>query len=113
MLFRCSGRGRRWRRAATTRDNVGQTGRGAAGSDDTPIGEGEAGPATILAGVWSRRPDLRRTHWLGHAEEDHDALAAAARRERLVVAEAAVDVLPVVHHPHVARRRDSEVRLHL
>src|SRR5262249_25927732 len=23
------------------------------------------------------------------------------------------DVLPVVHHPHVARRRDSEVRLHL
>src|SRR5215467_2943061 len=26
---------------------------------------------------------------------------------------ATVDVLPVVHHPYVARRRDSKVRLHL
>src|SRR5262245_39965011 len=63
--------------------------------------------------VRPRRPDLRRTHRLGHAEEDHDALAAAARRERLIDAEAAVDVLPVVHHPNIARRRDSEIRLHL
>src|SRR5262249_11575275 len=62
----------------------------------------------------ARRPDLRRTHRLGHAEEDHHALAATARPQRLVgVAEAAVDVLPVVHHPYVARRRDREVRLHL
>src|SRR5262245_31722501 len=39
----------------------------------------------------ARRPDLRRTHRLGHAEEDHHALAATARRQRLVgVAEAAV-----------------------
>src|SRR5262245_40295604 len=54
--------------------------------------------------VRPRGPDLRCSHRLGHAEEDHDALATAARRERLVgAAEAAVDVLPVVHHPHVAR----------
>src|SRR5262245_47905206 len=63
--------------------------------------------------VRARRANLRRTHRLGHAEEDHDALAAAARRERLVGAEAAIDVLPVIHHPHVARRCDSKVRLHL
>src|SRR5262245_36640484 len=64
--------------------------------------------------VRARRADLRRTHRLGHAEEDHDALAAAARREHLVGGSVAtVNVLPVVHHPHVARRRDSEVRLHL
>src|SRR5262245_2979867 len=62
----------------------------------------------------ARRADLRGPHRLGHAEEDHDTLAPAARRERLVgAAEAAVDVLPVVHHPDVARRRDSEVCLHL
>src|SRR5262249_37808378 len=64
--------------------------------------------------VRPRGPDLRRAYRLGHAEEDHDALAAAARRERLVgVSVATVDVLPVVRHPHVARRRDSEVHLHL
>src|SRR5215475_11072663 len=62
----------------------------------------------------TRRPDLRRTHRLGHAEEDYDALAAAARREGLAgVSVATVDVLPVVRHPHVARRRDSDVYLHL
>src|SRR5215470_4015256 len=50
------------------------------------------------------RPDLRRTHRLGHAEEDRHSLTAAPRRQRLLrVGEAAVDVLPVVHHPHVAR----------
>src|SRR5262245_37525709 len=62
----------------------------------------------------ARRPDLRRTHRLGHAEEDRHSLAAATRRQRLAsVFIATVDVLPVVHHPHVARRRDGEVRLHL
>src|SRR5499426_623391 len=62
----------------------------------------------------TRRPDLRRTHRLGHAEEDRHSLAAAARRERLVRnPEAAVDVLPVVHHPHVPGRSDREIGLHL
>src|SRR5262249_47191264 len=62
----------------------------------------------------TRRPDLRCAHRLGHAEEDRHTLTTAAGRERLVgVSEATVDVLPVVHHPHVARRRDREVRLHL
>src|SRR5262245_47358731 len=52
----------------------------------------------------SRRANLRHTHRLGHAEKDDDALTAAARRQRLLgVGEAAVNVLPVVHHPHVAR----------
>src|SRR5262245_45160101 len=61
-----------------------------------------------------RRPDLGSSDGLGHAEEDRDTLAAAARRERLVrVAEAAVDVLPVVHHPDIARRADREIGLHL
>src|SRR5215468_6477482 len=26
-------------------------------------------------------PDLRRPHWLGHAEKDHDTLASAAGRQ--------------------------------
>src|SRR5215470_5777738 len=58
---------------------------------------------TGLSVVAACRPNLRRTHRLGHAEEDHNALAAAPRRERLVaVSVATVDVLPVVHHPDVA-----------
>jgi len=62
----------------------------------------------------SGRPDLRRANRFGHSEEDHDALTAAARREHFVgVAEAAFDVLPVVHHPDIARRRDCEIGLHL
>src|SRR5262245_6345754 len=62
--------------------------------------------------VRSCRPDLRRAHGLGHAEEDHDPLAAAAGRERLLgIAEAAVDVLPVVHNPDVAGRSDREIGL--
>src|SRR5262249_23460697 len=32
-----------------------------------------------LSVVAARRPDLRGTHRLGHAEKDHDALAAAPR----------------------------------
>src|SRR5208283_3161175 len=61
-----------------------------------------------------RWPDLRRAHGLGHAVEYHDALAAAARRERLRRAGVtAVDVLPVVHRPDVARRIDVDVSLHL
>ena len=62
----------------------------------------------------SRRPDLRCAHRLGHAVEDHDALAAAAGRERLVGrTDTAVDVLPVVHHPDVACRIDGDIDLHL
>src|SRR5262245_26351098 len=50
------------------------------------------------------RSDLRCTHRLCHAEEDHDTLAAAARRQRLAgVSVTTVDVLPVVHHPDIAR----------
>ena len=63
---------------------------------------------------WSGGADLRDVHRLGHAEEDHDALSAAASRQRFArVFVAAVDVLPVVHDPDVARRRDGKVRLHL
>src|SRR5262252_4606916 len=52
-------------------------------------------------------PDLWRAHRLRHAVEDHDALAAAARRERVSsVFVATVDVLPVVRHPDIARRAD-------
>src|SRR5215468_5370282 len=58
--------------------------------------------ATTLIGT--SRTDLRRAHGLCHAEEHDDPLAAAARRECLVrVFVATIDVLPVVHHPHVAR----------
>src|SRR3954452_2486155 len=72
------------------------------------------GPATRQCLRSARRPDLRRTYRLGHTEEDREALAAAARREFLGRhAEAAVEVLPVVHDPHVARRPDREVGLHL
>lgn len=58
--------------------------------------------------------NLRRPHRLGHAEEDHDALASAARREGFRSArKAAIDVLPVIHHPHIPGRRDRQVSLHL
>src|SRR5262249_61324114 len=66
-----------------------------------------------LDSVRPRRSDQRRAHGFGHAEKDRYALAAAACRQRLVVAVATVDVLPVVHHPHVARRSDREIGLHL
>src|SRR5262245_48446316 len=73
------------------------------------LGQGPVSALWLLG-----RSALRRTHRLGHAEEDRDALAAAARREHLAgVLVATVDVLPVVHHPNVARRRDGKVRLHL
>jgi hypothetical protein len=62
----------------------------------------------------SDRADLRGANRLGHAEEDHHALAAAAGRERFVGTwEAAIDVLPVVHHPDVTRRRDRDIGLNL
>ena len=49
-----------------------------------------------------------------HAVEDHDALAAAAGRKRFARrADAAVDILPVVHHPDIASRIDIQVGLHL
>src|SRR5262249_24565071 len=64
--------------------------------------------------VLARRPDLRCAYRLCHPVKDDYALAAAARRQRLLsVGEAAVDVLPVVHYPHVARGRDGEISLHL
>src|SRR5262249_4131292 len=49
-------------------------------------------------------PNLRRSHWLRHPVKDHHALAAAAGRERLGrrVSDAVVNVLPVIHGPHVA-----------
>src|SRR5262245_34795847 len=57
-------------------------------------------PIVVTAG----RSDLRRAHGLCHAEEHRNPLAAAARRECLAgVFVATVDVLPVVHHPDVAR----------
>src|SRR5215813_3088795 len=61
--------------------------------------------ATNLIGT--SRSDLRRAHGLCHTEEHDDSLAAAAGRERFVrLTVAAVDVLPVVHHPHVPSRSD-------
>ena len=60
------------------------------------------------------RTDLRCTHRLGHAEEDHHTLPAAAGRECFGrYPEAALNVLPVVHHPDVARWSDREIGLHL
>src|SRR5215831_2155825 len=49
------------------------------------------------------RTDLRRTNGLGHAKENDDALASATSRSGLIrYVEATVDVLPVVHRPHIA-----------
>src|SRR5215468_7290369 len=60
------------------------------------------------------RTNLRRPHRLGHAEEHDHALAATAGREGFRRArKTAIDVLPVVHHPHIPGRRDREVSLHL
>jgi hypothetical protein len=60
---------------------------------------------------WS---DLRHSHRLGHAVENYNALAAAARRQRLGrYTIAAVNVLLVVCHPDVARRIDVDIDLHL
>ena len=59
-------------------------------------------------------PDLRRADRFGHTVEDHDALTAAARRERFISArEATVDVLPVVDRPDVSCRIDGNIGLHL
>src|SRR5215813_15419544 len=54
--------------------------------------------------------------WLaqGHADEHRDALAATAGGQGFGRhAKAAVEVLPVVHHPHIARRSNGEIGLHL
>ena len=60
------------------------------------------------------RPDLRRAHRLGHAEQDHAPLATAAGREWFVrYANAAVDVLPIIDDPDVARRPDGDIGLRL
>src|SRR5215470_11167376 len=60
------------------------------------------------------RPDLRCTHRLGHAEKDHDTLSAASSRQRLGRrGVAAVDVLPVVHGPHVPGGADCNIGQHL
>ena len=62
----------------------------------------------------SCRADLRSAHRLGHAVEDHHALAAAAGRKRLFgCTDTAVDVLPVVRHPDVPGRIDVDINLHL
>jgi hypothetical protein len=65
--------------------------------------------------LWlSRRADLRGTHRLRHAEEDHDALTATAGRERFIrCPEATINVLPVVDDPNVTRQSDREIGLHL
>lgn len=58
-----------------------------------------------MPSVRPRRTDLRRADRLRHAEEDRDALSTAACRQGFVDhAEAAVDVLPVVHDPDVTGR---------
>src|SRR5262245_48892894 len=68
----------------------------------------------MIASVRPRRADLWRAGRLGYAEENHDALSAAARRQRFLGCSiTTVDVLPVVHHPHVPGRSDREVGLHL
>jgi hypothetical protein len=57
----------------------------------------------------SRWPNLWCADRLGHAVEDRNALAAAAGRKRFGRrAEAAVDVLPVVHHPDIPGWVDGE-----
>src|ERR1700685_3250675 len=63
--------------------------------------------------LWrSRRTDLRCAHWLCHAVEDDNTLAATAGRERLTGrTDAAIDVLPVVRYPDVASGIDVDVDL--
>src|SRR6516162_4933598 len=69
---------------------------------------------TNLVLHWLYRADLRRGHRLCHVEEHGHALAAAPRRERFVGgAEAAVDVVPVVHYQNVTRGADRQIGLHL
>jgi len=68
--------------------------------------------ATNLIGT--RWPNLWCAHRLGHAVEHDDSLAAATGRKRLQgLADATVNVLPVVQHPDVACRVDAEIGLHL
>jgi hypothetical protein len=52
--------------------------------------------------------DQRRAHWLGHAVEDRDAIAAGPSRKRFgkrsgQLVEASAEVLIIVRHPDVAR----------
>jgi len=57
---------------------------------------------------------LRRAHWFRHPEEDHDTLSAAPGWERFVGnAQAAINLLPIVHDPNVARWADGKIGLHL
>ena len=61
-----------------------------------------------------RRSNLRCAYRLGHAIEDCDALPGASSRKRLFgCTDTTVDILPVVHHPDVARWVDAEIGLHL
>src|SRR5215469_412152 len=56
------------------------------------------------------RPDLRCAHRLGHAEKDHHTLSAASSRQRLGRRGiATVDILPVVHGPHVTGGADCNI----
>jgi len=55
-----------------------------------------------------------RAHWFRHPEEDHDTLSAAPGWERFVGnAQAAINLLPIVHDPNVARWADGKIGLHL
>jgi hypothetical protein len=62
----------------------------------------------------SGRSDLRCLYWLGHPVKNHYALATTTGGECFGrKTEATFEVLPVVHHPNITRRIDSEVCLHL
>ena len=63
---------------------------------------------------WRVGPICGARTGFGHAVEDHDTLTTAARRKRLFGrTDTTVDILPVVHHPDVARWVDAEIALHL
>src|SRR5262245_5819448 len=59
-------------------------------------------------------PDLWWSHRFRHAEEDDHALAAATCGDSFGRdAETAINILPVVHDPNIARRSDCKIGLHL
>jgi hypothetical protein len=60
------------------------------------------------------RPNLRGANWLRHAVENDYSLTTTTGRERFGrYTVAAVNVLPVVRYPDVARRIDVNIDLHL
>src|SRR5271156_1743439 len=73
-------------------------------------------PRSADLSVRPRRSYLRRTHRLGHSEENRHAISAATSRIRLGVArvlETTVPNLPVVHYPHITCWTDRQIGLHL